>query len=320
MKNKEKLVVLIGPTAVGKTRLSIELAKKYNGEIISGDSMQIYKEMDIGTAKIKHHEMEGIPHHLIDIKEPDEGFSVAEFQELVREKISEITVRGKLPIIVGGTGLYIQSVIYDYQFSDAPSDEAIRKELEKRAALEGNEKLHFELQQVDPRSAEKIHPNNIRRVIRALEVYHFTGKTISEYQDKQDPELIYETVIIGLTMDREILYERINKRVDLMIDEGLLSEVEKFYNRGLNDCQSIQAIGYKELYEYFDTHMTLEEAIEQLKQNSRRYAKRQLTWFRNKMNVSWFDMSEAADSSIFQKKLAEISAHIEGKLQIKSNT
>lgn len=320
LKNKEKLVVLIGPTAVGKTRLSIELAKKYNGEIISGDSMQIYKEMDIGTAKIKHHEMEGIPHHLIDIKEPDEGFSVAEFQELVREKISEITVRGKLPIIVGGTGLYIQSVIYDYQFSDAPSDEAIRKELEKRAALEGNEKLHFELQQVDPRSAEKIHPNNIRRVIRALEVYHFTGKTISEYQDKQDPELIYETVIIGLTMDREILYERINKRVDLMIDEGLLSEVEKFYNRGLNDCQSIQAIGYKELYEYFDTHMTLEEAIEQLKQNSRRYAKRQLTWFRNKMNVSWFDMSEAADSSIFQKKLAEISAHIEGKLQIKSNT
>ncbi len=320
MKNKEKLVVLIGPTAVGKTKLSIELAKKYNGEIISGDSMQIYKEMDIGTAKITNSEMEGIPHHLIDIKEPDEGFSVAEFQELVRGEISEITARGKLPIIVGGTGLYIQSVIYDYQFSDAPSDESVRKELEARAAIEGNESLHLELRQVDPISADKIHPNNIRRVIRALEVYHCTGKTISEYQDKQDPELMYETVIIGLTMEREILYERINKRVDLMIEEGLLSEVEKLYNRGLKDCQSIQAIGYKEIYEFFENRITLERAIEQLKQNSRRYAKRQLTWFRNKMNVNWFDMSEAADSSNFQKKLAEISAHIEGKLQIKSNT
>lgn len=313
-------MVLIGPTAVGKTSLSIELAKKYNGEIISGDSMQIYKEMDIGTAKIKQHEMKGFPHHLIDIKEPDEAFSVAEFQELVREKITEIISRGKLPIIVGGTGLYIQSVIYDYQFSDAPSDESIRKELEKRAALEGNENLHDELQRIDPRSAEKIHPNNIRRVIRALEVYHLTGKTISEYQDKQDPELIYDTALIGLTMERESLYKRINTRVDLMIEEGLLSEVEKFYTQGLKDCQSIQAIGYKELYEYFENRTTLQEAIEQLKQNSRRYAKRQLTWFRNKMNVTWFDMSEAADSSIFQKKLAEISAHIEGKLQIKSNT
>lgn len=312
--------MLIGPTAVGKTKLSIELAKKYNGEIISGDSMQIYKEMDIGTAKITNSEMEGIPHHLIDIKEPDEGFSVAEFQELVRGEISEITARGKLPIIVGGTGLYIQSVIYDYQFSDAPSDESVRKELEARAAIEGNESLHLELRQVDPISADKIHPNNIRRVIRALEVYHCTGKTISEYQDKQDPELMYETVIIGLTMEREILYERINKRVDLMIEEGLLSEVEKLYNRGLKDCQSIQAIGYKEIYEFFENRITLERAIEQLKQNSRRYAKRQLTWFRNKMNVNWFDMSEAADSSNFQKKLAEISAHIEGKLQIKSNT
>lgn len=312
--------MLIGPTAVGKTSLSIELAKKYNGEIISGDSMQIYKEMDIGTAKIKHHEMKGIPHHLIDIKEPDEGFSVAEFQELVRGKISEITSRGKLPLIVGGTGLYIQSVIYDYQFSDAPSDESVRKELETRAAVEGNENLHLELQRVDPRSAEKIHPNNIRRVIRALEVYRLSGKTISEYQENQDPELIYDTALIGLTTEREILYERINKRVDSMIEEGLLDEVAKLYNRGLKDCQSIQAIGYKELYEFFENRITLEKAIEQLKQNSRRYAKRQLTWFRNKMNVSWFDMSEAADSITFQKKLAEISAHIEGKLQIKSNT
>jgi len=313
-------VVLIGPTAVGKTKLSIELAKRFNGEIISGDSMQIYKEMDIGTAKIKKSEMEGIPHHLIDIKDADESFSVAEFQELVREKITEITKRGKLPMIVGGTGLYIQSVVYDYQFSAAQSDVAYRKMLEKRAENEGNEQLHLELQQIDRISADRIHPNNIRRVIRALEIFHCTGKLMSETQESQEQELLYDAEIIGLTMDREILYERINHRVDLMIEEGLLSEVERFHKHGLKECQSIQAIGYKELYEYFDNKISLEEAIVQLKQNSRRYAKRQLTWFRNKMHVHWVDMSEAADPSIFEKKIAEISAHIEGKLQIKSNT
>ncbi|WNS77257.1 tRNA (adenosine(37)-N6)-dimethylallyltransferase MiaA [Bacillus sp. DTU_2020_1000418_1_SI_GHA_SEK_038] len=317
---KEKLVVLIGPTAVGKTKLSIELAKRLNGEIISGDSMQIYRGMDIGTAKIKQDEMEGIPHHLIDIKDPDEPFSVAEFQELVREKISEITLRGKMPMIVGGTGLYIQSVIFDYHFSDAPSDEAFRHMLEKKAEAEGNESVHLELSKVDPESAERIHPNNIRRVIRALEVYHCTGKTINKLQENQKPELMYNAAIIGLTMDRDILYQRINTRVDLMIKEGLLEEVEWLFNQDIKDCQSIQAIGYKELYEYFSHSISLEEAISLLKQNSRRYAKRQLTWFRNKMNVDWFDMSEVVTSGMFEKKLAEISTHIEGKLQIKSNT
>lgn len=317
---KENLVVLIGPTAVGKTKLSIELAKRYNGEIISGDSMQIYKGMDIGTAKIKNSEMEGIPHHLIDIKEPSEPFSVAEFQELVRGKISAISQRNKLPMLVGGTGLYIQSVIYDYQFSDAPSDDYFRKQLERRVELEGNEKLYHELVALDPESAAKIHPNNIRRVIRALEVYHCTGKTISDYQEKQDQDLLFNTAIIGLTMDRDKLYERINGRVDLMMKDGLLTEVENLYKKGLNDCQAIQAIGYKEIFEYFKGQVSLEEAIVQLKQNSRRYAKRQLTWFRNKMNVDWFNMSEVVDSNEFEKKFAEISAHIEGKLQIKSNT
>ncbi|MEH7126342.1 MULTISPECIES: tRNA (adenosine(37)-N6)-dimethylallyltransferase MiaA [unclassified Bacillus (in: firmicutes)] len=317
---KEKLVVLIGPTAVGKTKLSIELAKRFNGEIISGDSMQIYKGMDIGTAKIKKDEMEGIPHHLIDIKDPKEPFSVAEFQELVREKISEISLRGKLPMIVGGTGLYIQSVIYDYHFSDAPSDDDFRQMLEKKAEAEGNESVHLELSKVDPESAERIHPNNVRRVIRALEVYHCTGKTINELQENQKPELMYNTAIIGLTMDREILYQRINTRVDLMIKEGLLEEVERLFNQDIKDCQSIQAIGYKELYEYFSHSISLEEATSQLKQNSRRYAKRQLTWFRNKMNVDWFDMSDVVNTGIIEKKLAEISTHIEGKLQIKSNT
>ncbi|RBP95345.1 tRNA dimethylallyltransferase [Cytobacillus firmus] len=320
MSEKEKLAVLIGPTAVGKTKLSILLAKRFNAEIISGDSMQIYKSMDIGTAKIKEEEMEGIPHHLIDIKNPEDPFSAAEFQELVRSKITEITSRGKLPMIVGGTGLYIQSVIYDYQFSDAPSDEEFRKTLEDRAEREGNDALFKELLDIDPESAEKIHPNNIRRVVRALEIYHCTGKTMSQYQENQDPALLYDTALIGLTMDRDTLYERINLRVEIMMKEGLLEEVRALYDQGLKDCQSIQAIGYKELYEYFNGRVSLEDAVVNLKQNSRRYAKRQLTWFRNKMNVEWFDMSDTAGPHEFEKKFAEISAHIEGKLKIKSNT
>ncbi len=320
MSEKEKLVVLIGPTAVGKTKLSILLAKKFNAEVISGDSMQIYKSMDIGTAKITEEEMEEIPHHLIDIKHPEEPFSAAEFQELVRSKISEITSRGKLPMIVGGTGLYIQAVIYDYQFSEAPSDDDFRQTLEERAEREGNEALYKELMEIDPESGSKIHPNNIRRVIRALEIYHCTGKAMSQFQENQSPELLYDTALIGLTMAREKLYERINLRVDIMMKQGLLEEVKSLFDQGLKDCQSIQAIGYKELYEYFNGRVSLEDAIGNLKQNSRRYAKRQLTWFRNKMNVEWFDMSDTADPDEFEKKFAEISSHIEGKLKIKSNT
>jgi tRNA dimethylallyltransferase len=314
---KQKLLVIIGPTAVGKTKLSIELAKRYNGEIISGDSMQIYLGMDIGTAKIKVEEMEGIPHHLIDIKEPDEGFSAAEFQQLVRTKISEITSKGKLPIIVGGTGLYIQAVIYDYQFSEAPADEAFRLQLEERAKEIGNEALHLELTKIDPESASQIHPNNVRRVIRALEIYHCTGKIMSEYQMNQQPDLLYETALIGLTMDRENLYERINTRVEIMISEGLLEEVSALYKQGVRGCQSIQAIGYKEIYDYLDGKVSYHDAIESLKQNSRRYAKRQLTWFRNKMDVEWFDMTNVSNLS---KKINEISQYVEGKLQVKSNT
>jgi tRNA dimethylallyltransferase len=317
MKMKEKLLVLIGPTAVGKTKLSIELAKKYNGEIISGDSMQIYRRMDIGTAKIHPDEMDGIPHHLLDIKEPDESFSVAEFQQLVREKITDIHKRGKLPMLVGGTGLYIQSVIYDYQFSETFSDDSFRKSLEERAEQFGNEYVHDLLRQIDPDSANRIHPNNLRRVIRAIEVYHCTGKTMTEYQLEQEQVLLYDVALIGLTMDREQLYERINLRVDLMMKQGLLEEVKALYEQEIRDVQSIQAIGYKEIYDYLDGKVSMEEAIEILKQNSRRYAKRQLTWFRNKMEVSWFDMS---DEVSFSKKMLEISLFVEGKLQIKANT
>ncbi|MFK9095375.1 tRNA (adenosine(37)-N6)-dimethylallyltransferase MiaA [Bacillus salipaludis] len=317
MDSKQKLLVIIGPTAVGKTKLSIEMAKRYNGEIISGDSMQIYRGMDIGTAKITEKEMEGIPHHLLDIKEPSENFSVAEFQHLVRDRINEIAKKEKLPIIVGGTGLYIQSVIYDYQFSDVPGDESFRLKQEERVKEIGNEALYKELIEVDPESAAQIHPNNVRRVIRALEIFHLTGKTMKDYQSTQQPDLLYNTALIGLTMERENLYQRINSRVDIMMNEGLIAEVKGLYEQGLRDCQSIQAIGYKEIYDYFDGKVSLDEAVEILKQNSRRYAKRQLTWFRNKMDVQWFDMT---DVNNFSKKIAEISHYVEGKLQVKSNT
>ncbi|WP_042350413.1 tRNA (adenosine(37)-N6)-dimethylallyltransferase MiaA [Bacillus massiliogorillae] len=304
----------MGPTAVGKTKLSIELAKKYNGEVISGDSMQIYRGMDIGTAKIKKDEMDGIPHHLIDIKDPNEAFNVAQFQEIVTNCINDITARGKLPIIVGGTGLYIEAVLQNYTFSEAINDLGYRNELELLAKEQGVEVVHERLREVDEESAKAIHPNNVRRVIRALEIFHCTGQKMSEQIQKQDKEYIYEVALIGLTMERDKLYERINHRVDIMMEEGLLDEVKFFYDQGLRDCQSIQAIGYKELYDYFDGSVSLNMAIENLKQNSRRYAKRQLTWFRNKMNVTWFEM----DGHNYVKKFGEISEFIEGKLALKS--
>lgn len=308
---KGKLLVIIGPTAVGKTRLSIEMAKRFNGEIISGDSMQVYKGMDIGTAKIKSEEMDGVPHYLLDIKEPDEPFSAAEFQKRANDCIVDIQRRGKLPIIVGGTGLYIQSVIYDYHFSEAPSDPLYREKLEKQVKEEGIEAVFEQLQSVDPESAKRIHPNNVRRVIRALEIFHCTGKTMSDQMNQQPTEMKYDTCIIGLTMDRDQLYQRIDQRVDGMVKEGLFDEVQSFYDRGLRDCQSIQAIGYKEIYDYFEDRASIDEAIDSLKQNSRRYAKRQLTWFRNKMDVIWFNMT---DIEGFTKKINEISGFVAGKL------
>lgn len=313
---KSKLIVIIGPTAVGKTKLSIELARRFNGEIISGDSMQIYKSMDIGTAKITEEEKEGIPHHLLDIKEPEEPFSAADFQEIASEIIRDIHSRDKIPIITGGTGLYIQSVLYDYQFSEAPQNPAYRKELEDAAAEKGNDFVYEKLLAIDPESAEKIHPNNIRRVIRALEIHQCTGQTMSDQLKKQEFELKYDTAIIGLIMDREKLYSRINDRVEMMLENGLEEEARRFFDDGLKNCQSTQAIGYKELFGYFEGTCTLEEAVDALKQNSRRYAKRQLTWFRNKMDVDWFDMT---DQENLPKKIEEITAFVAGKLSIKAN-
>lgn len=302
------LIVIVGPTAVGKTATGISLAKNLNGEIISGDSMQVYKGMDIGTAKVTEEEMEGIPHYLINIKEPMEPFSVAEFQQKAKESILTIHEKRKLPIIVGGTGLYVNSVIYDYDFSTSEGDENLRKELEDYARSFGNEALHSRLKDIDLKSYNELHPNNVRRVIRALEVFQLTGKPISE-RPNQPESSPYNVIVIGLTMVRDKLYERINLRVDKMIKEGLLEEAEELYNNGIRDCQSVQAIGYKEIYDFLRGDVTKEEAIDNLKRNSRRYAKRQLTWFRNKMDITWFDMTEGSE-----KKLKEIHQFVEGKL------
>lgn len=308
---KEKVVVIVGPTAVGKTKAGVELAKRFHGEIISGDSMQIYKGLDIGTAKITKEEMENIPHHLIDIKEPTESFSVAEFQQLVKTLITKINAKGKLPFIVGGTGLYISAVLQNYNIPRVPSNESYRRELEKFAKTYGPEALHEKLKTIDPVSYREIHPRNVRRTIRALEVYHETKRPFSEFQAAQKKEPSYDYVIIGLTMERKELYERINARVDEMIEKGLLEEVKRLYQlAGFKDSQAAQAIGYKEIIEHLEGKITLEEAIEKLKRNTRRYAKRQFTWFRNKTDAVWFDMTNAN----FEQKIHEIEKLIEGML------
>lgn len=290
MKNNQPLIVIVGPTAVGKTATSIELAKHFGGEVISGDSMQVYQGMDIGTAKISREEMDEVPHHLIDIKQPNEPFSVADFQSLAKQSISSIYNNGNIPFVVGGTGLYVNAIIYDYDFSEASEDRAFRERLNNFADEHGNNALHEQLKIVDPHSYGQLHPNNRRRVIRALEIFHVTGKPLTDQNNKEESSL-YDTTVIGLTMDRDILYDRINLRVDQMIDNGLIAEVERLYEQGYGDCQSMQAIGYKEILEYVRGNVSEEAAIAQLKQNSRRFAKRQLTWFRNKMNIHWFDMT-----------------------------
>ena len=284
---KFDVVAIIGPTASGKTALSIKLAKEIDGEVINGDSMQIYKQLDIGTAKITEQEMEGVPHHLLSIKEPTESFSVAEYQKLVRAKIEEIQSRGKIPIIVGGTGLYIQSVLYDFVFTEEEVDEEARKAYYDELAVVGPEKMHEKLAKLDPKTAAEIHPNNTRRVIRAIELIEQAGIAKSSEEHHRGDVALYNHLIIGLDLDRDVLYDRINRRVDIMIEQGLEQEVRALYEQNIRDVQSVKAIGYKEFYDYFDGRLTFEEAVEAIKQNSRRYAKRQLTYFRNKLDVKW---------------------------------
>jgi len=308
---KQKVIAIVGPTAVGKTRLSIEVAKKFGGEIISGDSMQVYKGMDIGTAKIKKEEMAGIPHHMIDIKSPNEDFSVADFQYYVQKYIEEISARNHIPIIVGGSGLYIQAVLQNYNFSKEKRDDALTKRLEDEMKQKGIEPLFDRLKTIDPNQAEKIHPNNFRRVLRALEIFEKTGLTMTEYQKQRASSSPYESLLIGLEMDRELLYKRINQRVDGMVREGLLEEVKGLIEKGYENYQSMKAIGYKELIPYFTGEVPLETSIELLKRNSRRYAKRQYTWFKNKMDVNWYELTPSTMTEKFNDILTDLAGFIE---------
>lgn len=288
---KKPLIILTGPTAVGKTKASIGLAKAVDGEIISADSMQVYRHMDIGSAKIKPEEMEGIPHHLIDVLEPDDEFHVVKFQQLAKKAMREIWERGHIPIVTGGTGFYIQALLYDIDFDENEKEDACWKELEAYAREHGAEALHEKLALVDPASAEMIHPNNIKRVIRALEFYEQTGKRISEHNETQrQRESPYAFAFFVLTDDRAHLYERINRRVDQMIEEGLVNEVQALKDKGYTkQLVSMQGLGYKEILDYLDGNCTLEEAIYTIKRDTRHFAKRQLTWFKRERDVIWIN-------------------------------
>ncbi|QPI66465.1 tRNA (adenosine(37)-N6)-dimethylallyltransferase MiaA [Exiguobacterium sp. PBE] len=301
---KTPVVVIVGPTAVGKTKTGIELAKAFDGEIVSGDSVQVYRGMDIGSAKVTKEEAEGIPHHLIDICDPDDAMSVAMFQQLARTAIDDIYARGKLPIIVGGTGLYIRSILYDYEFVEQPVDEALRAELERFAEVKGREALHQRLVQLDPERAATIHPNNVRRVLRALEVAmqgdtQTTDSTPSEHYDYR---------LFVLHADREILYDRINQRVDAMMEAGLVEEVKRLLAQGYRDTQAMRAIGYKEMIPFIDGKMSKEKATDLLKQHTRQFAKRQLTWFRHQFDGIWVDMGRKS----FELSYKNIYDDVEG--------
>lgn len=291
MKN---VIVIVGPTASGKTKLSIELAKAVNGEIISADSMQIYKYMDIGTAKPDEEEKSGIQHYLMDEVYPDEEFSVAKYQELAYSYIEKVLAKGKVPIVVGGTGLYINSLLYNINFSETISDWELRDRLKKEADEKGNQYLHDKLREIDPEAADRIHVNDTKRIIRAIEVYEHTKKPISYHQEvsRQDPPR-YNYIIIGLRMDREKLYERINKRVDIMFEKGLIDEVKKLVEMGYDkNSIAMQGIGYKEVLSYLKGEISMEELVYLIKLGTRHYAKRQITWFKRIENIFWVDVEE----------------------------
>lgn len=292
---KKPLIILTGPTAVGKTALSIELAKKIGGEIISADSMQVYRHMDIGSAKITKEEMDGVPHHLIDILEPDEEFHVALFQKLAKEAMEQIRLRGHIPIVVGGTGFYIQALLYDIDFTENEDEGGnIRRELENVAKEKGADYLHERLREIDPKSADAIHANNIKRVVRALEFYYLTGKQISEHNEtERAKESPYSFLYYVLNTDREILYKRIEERVDSMLKEGLIDEVRHLKEMGMNrGMVSMQGLGYKEILDYLNGMCSLEEAVSVLKRDTRHFAKRQITWFKREREVTWLNLPD----------------------------
>ena len=290
---KKPLVILAGPTAVGKTKASVLLAKKIGGEIISADSMQVYRHMDIGSAKIRPEEMSGVPHHLIDVLDPEEDFNVVRFQQMARQALAEIWSRGRIPMVVGGTGFYIQALLYDIDFTEDSGEDEFRACLEQTARENGGEYLHQLLENVDPEAARQIHPHNVKRVIRALEFHRQTGGRISEHnqreREKQSP---YRYAYFVLTDERSRLYERIDRRVDEMMEEGLLEEVRFLRDRGVpKTATSMQGLGYRQLYGYLEGRYTLDEAVRIIKRDTRHFAKRQLTWFRREKDVIWADRS-----------------------------
>ena len=291
---KKPLVILTGPTAVGKTEISIKLAKAINGEIISADSIQVYKHFDIGSAKVTKEEMDGVKHYLIDVLEPDEEFNIYVFKKLAMEAMEEIYAKGKIPIIAGGTGFYIQALLYDVEFSEEEGDKTYRHMLEKKAEAEGVTVIHNMLKEVDPEAAKEIHENNLKRVIRALEYYNETGMRISEHNKEQrQKESPYNFRYYVLNMDREKLYSRINLRVDIMTGNGLVDEVTKLKEMGYGkELNSMQGIGYKEIRDYVDGVYDYETAIETLKKNTRNFAKRQITWFKREKEVVWLNHEE----------------------------
>ncbi|MDM8235734.1 tRNA (adenosine(37)-N6)-dimethylallyltransferase MiaA [[Ruminococcus] torques] len=290
---KRPMIILAGPTAVGKTAASIRLAKAVGGEIISADSMQVYRHMDIGSAKIRPEEMEGVPHYLVDVLEPEEDFNVVRFQQMAKAAAEEIYARGRIPIAAGGTGFYIQALLYDIDFTENDGDSSFRRELEKTAEEKGGEYLHSLLQEADPEAALQIHPHNIKRMIRALEFHHQTGGKISEHNEtEREKESPYNFAYFVLTDDRSRLYDRIDRRVDLMMEEGLLDEVRFLKERGVRrDSTAMQGLGYKELYAFLDGEYPLEEAVRIIKRDTRHFAKRQLTWFKRERDVIWADKS-----------------------------
>lgn len=291
---KRPLVVLTGPTAVGKTKLSIALAKAIGGEIISADSMQVYRHMDIGSAKITAEEMQGVPHHLIDVLEPTEDFNVVIFQQKCRECMEGIYERGHIPILTGGTGFYIQAILKDVDFTENEEDTPYRRSLEQLALEKGAQVLHEMLKEVDPKSAEAIHQNNVKRTIRALEFYHLTGAKISEHNDREkEKESVYNSCYFVLNDERDRLYERIDQRVDEMVAQGLVEEVEHLKRLGCKKGMvSMQGLGYKEILSYLEGEITLDEAVYLIKRDTRHFAKRQLTWFRREKDVIWIDKKE----------------------------
>lgn len=299
MNEKPKVIAICGPTASGKTGLSIELAKKIDGEIISCDSMQIYQDMTIGTAKPTTEEMQGIKHYLIDFVPPNQRYSVADFKKDAMVAIKEVLSHGKVPIIVGGTGLYLDALIYNIEYQDIQIDLAYRKKLENIAQSEGLDKLYEMAMKIDKQAAEKISKNDQKRILRILEIYHQTGKTKTQQEiESRKQEIPYQYLVFGIQMDRQILYDRINQRADKMIEQGLIEEVENLLKKYQEFPTAMQGLGYKEVVEYLEGTLTKEEMIEKIKQESRRYAKRQLTWFRRNQDIIWLDGIQSKEKNI----------------------